>query len=223
MRSFNLNWTGVYIVIYMTCMRLHLVVSGLNDLYVWIDLSMHPGDMVTTRAIGLLSQLVTKRANDSLAPPLCDHRQLLIWFLMIKVLAWVPFISQHAVILDSKVHGTNMEPILGRQDLGGPHVGPVNLAIWDIRRSASIMCYKCNTLRTGILSKKIIYNSLALGPAATYDKRFIFLSMIQNGKLNPDTSFLSPAVGIKPSRGQVHNALFNFHSATLVPMLLHDA
>ena len=32
---------------------------------------------------------------------------------------------------DSKVHGTNMGPIWGRQDPGGPHVGPVNLAVWD--------------------------------------------------------------------------------------------
>ena len=31
---------------------------------------------------------------------------------------------------DSKVHGANMGPIWGRQDPGGPHVGPVNFAIW---------------------------------------------------------------------------------------------
>ena len=31
---------------------------------------------------------------------------------------------------DSKVHGVNMGPIWGRQDQGGPHVGPVNFAIW---------------------------------------------------------------------------------------------
>ena len=32
---------------------------------------------------------------------------------------------------DSKVHGTNMGPIWGRQDPGGPHVGPMNLVIWE--------------------------------------------------------------------------------------------
>ena len=32
---------------------------------------------------------------------------------------------------DSKVHGANMGPIWGRQDPGGPHVGPMNFAIWD--------------------------------------------------------------------------------------------
>ena len=31
---------------------------------------------------------------------------------------------------DSKVHGTIVGPIWSRQDLGGPHVGSVNFAIW---------------------------------------------------------------------------------------------
>ena len=31
---------------------------------------------------------------------------------------------------DSKVDGVNMGPIWGRQDPGGPHVGPMNFAIW---------------------------------------------------------------------------------------------
>ena len=34
-------------------------------------------------------------------------------------------------IPDSKVHGVNMGPIWGQQDPGGPHVGPMNFAIWD--------------------------------------------------------------------------------------------
>ena len=34
--------------------------------------------------------------------------------------------------LDSKVHGANMEPIWGRQDPGGIHVGPMNFAIWEL-------------------------------------------------------------------------------------------
>ena len=32
---------------------------------------------------------------------------------------------------DSKVHGANMGSIWGRQDPGGPHVGPMNFAIWE--------------------------------------------------------------------------------------------
>ena len=35
-------------------------------------------------------------------------------------------------IPDSKVHGANMGPTWGRQAPGGSHVGPMNLAIWDI-------------------------------------------------------------------------------------------
>ena len=33
---------------------------------------------------------------------------------------------------DSKVHGAYMGPTWGRQDPGGSHVGPMNLAIWGI-------------------------------------------------------------------------------------------
>ena len=35
-------------------------------------------------------------------------------------------------IPDRKVHGANMGPIWGRQDPGGPHVCPMNFAIWDV-------------------------------------------------------------------------------------------
>ena len=35
-------------------------------------------------------------------------------------------------IPDSKVHGANMGPTLGRQDPSGPNVGHVNFAIWDV-------------------------------------------------------------------------------------------
>ena len=31
---------------------------------------------------------------------------------------------------DSKIQGANMGPIWGRQDPGGPHVGPMNLVFW---------------------------------------------------------------------------------------------
>ena len=43
---------------------------------------------------------------------------------------------------DSKVHGANMGPIWGRQDPGGPHVGPMNFAIWaGDTRSQDISSY----------------------------------------------------------------------------------
>ena len=34
---------------------------------------------------------------------------------------------------DSKVHGAKVEPIWGRQDPGGPHVGPMNFVIWVLK------------------------------------------------------------------------------------------
>ena len=49
----------------------------------------------------------------------------------IKLSAGAPDDFFAAVVFhDSKVHGANMGPIWGRQDPGGPHVGPMNLAIW---------------------------------------------------------------------------------------------
>ena len=38
---------------------------------------------------------------------------------------------------DCKVHGANMGPIWGRQDPGGPHAGPMNLAIWVIQPNST--------------------------------------------------------------------------------------
>ena len=38
---------------------------------------------------------------------------------------------------DSKFHGANMGPIWGRQDPGGPHVGPMNFVIWDSSQASN--------------------------------------------------------------------------------------
>ena len=45
-----------------------------------------------------------------------------------KAITW----TNHHVFPDSKVHGAKMGPIWCRQDPGGPHVGPMNLAIWVV-------------------------------------------------------------------------------------------
>ena len=42
---------------------------------------------------------------------------------------------------DSKVHGSNMGPIWGRQDPGGPQVGPMNFALWVVRKMAAILSW----------------------------------------------------------------------------------
>ena len=49
--------------------------------------------------------------------------------------------AQLEVIPDSKVHEANMGPIWGRQDPGGPHVGPMNFAIRDIRTKQTFYCF----------------------------------------------------------------------------------
>ena len=36
----------------------------------------------------------------------------------------------------SKIYGAKIGPIWGRQDPGGPHVGPMNFAIWELNSKA---------------------------------------------------------------------------------------
>ena len=43
---------------------------------------------------------------------------------------WERLSCYSSYLPDSKVHGAHMGPIWGRQDPGGPHVGPMNFAIW---------------------------------------------------------------------------------------------
>ena len=39
---------------------------------------------------------------------------------------------------DSKAHGAIMGPMWGRQNPGGPQLGPMNFAIWVVRKMAAI-------------------------------------------------------------------------------------
>ena len=61
-----------------------------------------------------------------------------------KIFVWcnimAPNKGQGQVILENKVHGANMGPIWGRQDPGGPHVGPMNFAMWDDIPPVSVGC-----------------------------------------------------------------------------------
>ena len=41
---------------------------------------------------------------------------------------------------DNNVHGANMGPIWGRQDPGGPHVGPMNFAISQVLSPTAKLC-----------------------------------------------------------------------------------
>ena len=58
---------------------------------------------------------------------------------------------EYCVFPGNKIYGANMGPIWGRQDPGGPHIGPMNLAIWVILESykdavLQIHIYSCGRL-----------------------------------------------------------------------------
>ena len=53
-----------------------------------------------------------------------------------------PYIYEYTGIPDSKVYGDNIGPIWGWQDPGGPQVGPMNFAIWDIFQTLTMIKYK---------------------------------------------------------------------------------
>ena len=47
---------------------------------------------------------------------------------------------------DSNVDGDNMGSIWGRQDPGGPHIGPVNFAIWVVLYGVSSEVFDYSTI-----------------------------------------------------------------------------
>ena len=66
-----------------------------------------------------------------------QHRYV-IWLVRVAVvmndsIKYLNSIASYGVP-DSKVHGDNMWPIWRREDPGGPHVGPMNLAITGITK-----------------------------------------------------------------------------------------
>ena len=72
--------------------------------------------------------------------PQISKMQCMIWLVALLLnsnqtvtQSWTGGIRTVNVVPDSKVHGANMGPIWDRQDPGGPHVGHMNFAIWDMR------------------------------------------------------------------------------------------
>ena len=60
---------------------------------------------------------------------------------------WISWCHAVNTFPDSKVHGANMGPIWGRQDPGGPHVGPMNLlsglvAVGRLHKAPGPLCIK---------------------------------------------------------------------------------
>ena len=53
---------------------------------------------------------------------------------------------EKSTLHDGKVHGADMGPIWGRQDPGGPHVGPMKFAIWVPAKSTP----NCNKVKENV-------------------------------------------------------------------------
>ena len=49
------------------------------------------------------------------------------------------------ILPDSNFYGANMGPIWGRQDPDGPHVSPMNFAIWACLWMDATILYQYNT------------------------------------------------------------------------------
>ena len=65
---------------------------------------------------------------------------------------------------DSKVHGANMGPIWGRQDPGGPHVGPMNF----YQLGQSLLCFCFLNLCLHWRSRNIVVSLLLFRPLLRY-------------------------------------------------------
>ena len=72
--------------------------------------------------------------------------------------------TSHGSFPDSKAHGANMGPNWGRQDPSGPHVGPMNLAIWVcFSKTWLFMAYISINTERGIVKWGLLYWWFLLG------------------------------------------------------------
>ena len=83
---------------------------------------------------------------------------------------------------DSKVHGANMGPIWGRQDPGGPHVGPITFAIWEMLENTPIFLFFFSKSCTCTFWTKSCFTlNMAILPH-DHKKNRIFPLMLTNSK-----------------------------------------
>ena len=80
-------------------------------------------------------------------------------FWEIRIVGWCP-ITIECKDPDSKVRGANMGPIWGRQDPCGPHVGPMNFAVWGHLQaqwwsSSGTLCLCMNIYIHGLVLKVV--------------------------------------------------------------------
>ena len=81
---------------------------------------------------GLFEDQVLKgEVNETLRLQQIPGPRTWLWLLLAMA---VSAVTEHMQLAkhypDRKIHGTNVGPICGRQDPGGPLVGPINFAIW---------------------------------------------------------------------------------------------
>ena len=86
-----------------------------------------------------------------------------------------PYLADHGIYPDNKVYGANMGPIWGRQDPDGPHVGPMNFAIWVVNGDRHIHVQSDridlhNSISIGIKSSQAsqLYTAVWLNLKAKY-------------------------------------------------------
>ena len=91
---------------------------------------------------------------------------------------WVFFVSSKYGLSSTfttvipEVHGANMGPIWGQQDPGGPHVGPMNLAIWDtwaVSRFLTPAVINIAVNKNNISQLDIMFHVLALTIARSHN------------------------------------------------------
>ena len=145
----NLKFVGYFILIIGHSIVQCLLSNCLHvlDFISFLDISMvQLVDLVTqwARTLGLMLPLIVAQTscwkNWRVPSDLRHHdahgldiivlilRQItdMLW----QKFKWILTLIAMSMDPDSNVHGANMGPISGRQDPGGPHVGPLNFAIW---------------------------------------------------------------------------------------------
>ena len=120
-------------------------------------------------------------ANIGIDDDLLQNRQQSIIWTNVSLVYWhiyaslgvnglIHFTYQVIQDPDSKVHGANKGPIWGRQDPGGPHVGPMNFFIWGHFK----LCFNCGNLLqkadTGIHKQQLDKNHSIVTDYVLYDQ-----------------------------------------------------
>ena len=129
---------GLWLTGSLQCMENHTWISTMHGSWKKLSHCTHPVIIMTKfrncqwykKFISFWPYVATIQQDISFTTD--DYSKLIYhkfhWMLGLagRLWAWTPF-------PDNKVHEANMGAIWGRQDPGGPHVGPINFAIWVVK------------------------------------------------------------------------------------------